>query len=388
MLQNQTWEFRSSSNPRIKYEVQLRASDGRVSCDCKGWTILRGSHRECKHTKEVIRQLIANGQTIQVVGDAQHVIEKDQSIHHPNVLTDISLRYIQDMETTVANLAEDEKAYSDYIAPMLAASMPKGMTIEDYSAKEWVMQEKYDGVRVTFRIKDGQVKAWSRPRAGTSIGKVRVLHPNIVKTLLNVIPEGYYDGELVVTAQGSRSSDVAALENSELLKLIIFDVLEVHGDTYLDSDFGYRHDVLLDIQLESGLGPDNVVGFAPIFPPSQAKIEAIVAAGGEGVVLKKLHDSDYQPGYRSPDWIKIKQKLEDVFEITGFESGLSGTFSVLVMERVSDRKHCKAKTLNNDWLRRCAAGEIDKGTLVEVEYQVEMEGGFRHPMVKRVVGEE
>ncbi len=96
----------------------------------------------------------------------------------------------------------------------------------------------------------------------------------------------------------------------------------------------------------------------------------------------------YQPGYRSADWVKVKQKHEAVFRITGFEAGKMGPFAVLLLEHTESGKRTKAAALNYEWLRRAEAGKIRPGMLVEVEFQQETPNSYRHPMAKRIVGEE
>ena len=52
MALQKTWTFKSASNPSKAYETQLH-SDNTTSCNCKGWCILRGATRSCKHTRWV-----------------------------------------------------------------------------------------------------------------------------------------------------------------------------------------------------------------------------------------------------------------------------------------------------------------------------------------------
>jgi len=54
LLTNQHYEFSSSSNPNKVYRTVVMV-DGKVMCNCRGWTIKKlGQPRQCKHTREVI----------------------------------------------------------------------------------------------------------------------------------------------------------------------------------------------------------------------------------------------------------------------------------------------------------------------------------------------
>lgn len=50
----QVWTFRSDSNPDTEYQT-LQYTDGRTSCQCKGWTrrVAADGSRSCKHTRWV-----------------------------------------------------------------------------------------------------------------------------------------------------------------------------------------------------------------------------------------------------------------------------------------------------------------------------------------------
>ena len=392
-MRDQTWKFKSSSGPG-EYETQLRAADGRLSCNCLGWTRLRGDVRECKHTKRVEAELAKTGLIFQVVGDARHAMTASgrvpTSVSEPPLQNIATTSHAEASTVAVAARESAENAHG-YYAPMSAETMPSDRCIADYQypQHEWLMQEKYDGVRVTVRVTGGQVRAWSRPR-NTPVGKTRVLHPRIVETLSH-FADGYYDGELMVP--GGRSTDVAVLENAESLYLMLFDVIE-GWDIWLndvdDGRYARRYDALVDAFADAGISDDQAgpVRRAIAYKPTQERYDQIIADGGEGVILKRARGL-YHVGQRSNEWLKVKARFEDTFVVIGFEAGLSGPYSVLLLARVGDGAPTQVKTLNREWLRRCEAGEICPGTLVEVEHYGQMlTRGFRHPMVKRIVGEE
>lgn len=94
---------------------------------------------------------------------------------------------------------------------------------------------------------------------------------------------------------------------------VIFDVLWLDGQPLLDLPWLDRRDRLEELELEG-----------PAWLRSPAHVgegaDLLAAARGmklEGIVAKKL-DSNYRPGQRSPDWLKIKIVSEDEMVIGGW----------------------------------------------------------------------
>lgn len=59
-------EFPSSSNPNVKYQTVIY-QDGKVLCNCQGWTMKKGNKpRQCRHTEELIadRPTHTNGEFV------------------------------------------------------------------------------------------------------------------------------------------------------------------------------------------------------------------------------------------------------------------------------------------------------------------------------------
>jgi hypothetical protein len=61
---------------------------------------------------------------------------------------------------------------------------------------------------------------------------------------------------------------------------------------------------------------------------THAAVQAVIARGGEGVILKRT-SSRYRPGMRSPDWLKVKARQAATLTITGFAPGKSGPYSAM-----------------------------------------------------------
>jgi bifunctional non-homologous end joining protein LigD len=89
---------------------------------------------------------------------------------------------------------------------------------------------------------------------------------------------------------------------------IVFDLLWLDGHSLMALPYEERRERLAQLELQGPhwQTPDHVVG------NGAAVLEASVANGLEGVVAKRL-DSPYEPGRRSPCWLKVKNvRREDV----------------------------------------------------------------------------
>jgi bifunctional non-homologous end joining protein LigD len=74
---------------------------------------------------------------------------------------------------------------------------------------------------------------------------------------------------------------------------------------------------------------------APL-PGTPQEIEGVIrAAGFEGVVAKRV-DSTYQPGVRSPAWVKVEFSKRQEFVIGGYKS--AGTFDSVLVGYYEGRK--------------------------------------------------
>jgi bifunctional non-homologous end joining protein LigD len=97
---------------------------------------------------------------------------------------------------------------------------------------------------------------------------------------------------------------------------VIFDLLWLDGHSLLALPYAQRRERLAELQLdgERWQVPDHVVG------RGRELLEASAAQGLEGIVAKRL-DSPYEPGRRSPCWIKVKNVERQEFVIGGWLPG-------------------------------------------------------------------
>jgi hypothetical protein len=339
-----TKKNKSSSSDK-EYTTQFDTETGKGKCDCPGWT--KRAVRECKHTKELAAE---SAKTVP-----------------PTVVVDPVTPFDQ--------LQESTGLQSPVIKPMLASAMPEGKTIADYSGPEWVMEEKFDGHRMSVVVRDGKVTAWSRQDT------LRPLPPALVAQLAQ-LPEGQYDGELCIPS--GTSSDVSRLDLKDKLVFVAFDAVEIMGQNIAD-----RTQVERRAALELAVKHISVAGarvtIAAQGPVSMDTVRAIWAAGGEGAIIKRL-DSTYRSGWRTPNWIKVKQIAAAELTITGYESAVRGPHSCFKL-RHDDGRETTVKVLT-DALMRAVDADPDSfvGRRVTISYMgLTTSGVWRHPIFDHFV---
>lgn len=243
--------------------------------------------------------------------------------------------------------------------PMLAHVFdPKKI---DLKTGRFCVEEKFDGWRFMFEVRNGILSAWSR----TGKDMLSKLNSSIRKELM-LLPDGVYDGEGVDPREGGKSFSVSTLmaNASDQLRIVIFDVL-TNGDfditqrtaaerrTWLEKCFGDRKYVYLTM-------PKRWI------PQSQEElneaVQEIWSNGGEGMMVKDLK-ATYAPGKRSRGWLKIKQCQHATLEIIGFVESAGevvdrGLFAATVLQD-GEGNMTVVKTLDDAELGRlnAAAGK-------------------------------
>ena len=209
-----------------------------------------------------------------------------------------------------------------FIHPMNASPMPQRIQLK--LSDGWSAEEKFDGHRLVAQVGGGPardlftsklVMAWARS------GIERKLPEQILRAL-TVLPDGIYDGELC--APCGKSYGVTELSNTGGLRYVIFDVLELLGQSTVGKSYDERRAFLEEI-----FSRDHVGSFAPnvelarsIPITSMTEVNTLKtqvwSEGGEGLILKR-RAAKYFPGKRSKDFIKIKKCEAAALTVIGFE---------------------------------------------------------------------
>jgi bifunctional non-homologous end joining protein LigD len=211
----------------------------------------------------------------------------------------------------------------------------------------WAYEVKWDGMRIVVEVeasddgRGGSVTAWSGngadatarfPELAGLAGALRgarsaVLDGEVVA--LNPTTGRPDFGRLQPRMQAGSPAAIARAAAAQGVQYVVFDVLAVDGRWLLDRPFAERRATLVDLV---DAGPCWRVG------PSQEGdgdllLEAVTTQGLEGVMAKRL-DSTYDPGRRSPSWLKVKVRNEQEFVVGGWlagEGARSGTFGALLV---------------------------------------------------------
>ena len=108
-------------------------------------------------------------------------------------------------------------------------------------------------------------------------------------------------------------AQIKRLSASEPVFYVLFDILHLDGRSLLDEPYTKRRELLEHLTL---LGPNWQLTPAHV-GEGKTMLDAAMRNHLEGVVAKRL-DSTYQPGRRSPAWLKIKVIQRQEFVIGGW----------------------------------------------------------------------
>jgi bifunctional non-homologous end joining protein LigD len=211
-------------------------------------------------------------------------------------------------------VSNDRVSFLDPIPPMLATlgTLPAG--------GGWAYEYKWDGVRAVIYVTASGVRVLSRNERD-----VTTAYPDIAGALAGRRTEMVLDGEIVAPDAHGRPSfarlqrrmnvrqPAPALIEEFPLHYNVFDVLHLRGKSLIDAPYTERRErleALKDLQVTASFVADS----------PDAVVEESRKSGLEGVVAKRL-DSPYEPGRRSPAWIKAPFIRTQEVVILGFKEG-------------------------------------------------------------------
>lgn len=203
------------------------------------------------------------------------------------------------------------------IRPMLA------ITGKPFSSNDWIFEPKIDGTRCIAHIQKGVVL---QNRRLTNIAN---RYPEIVEALSNSAPGCVFDGEIAVFSDGKPDFTLLAEREhrTQMLKIeylskttpasyVVFDILYFKGENVMAMPLHERKAILKEMLQES-----DGITLVDYFPEKgEDYFKAALKLGIEGVMAKRLA-STYQPGVRSPDWIKIKKRYDFDLVVGGYIQG-------------------------------------------------------------------
>lgn len=186
----------------------------------------------------------------------------------------------------------------------------------------WVHEVKWDGMRVLVTVAGGRVRLTSRNE-----NDVTVSFPELAGLAGSDGPgrDAVLDGEVVALSDGIPTFGALAdrmhvanprraleLSRSNPVTLVVFDLLSLDGTDLTHRPLAERREVLAGLPLD---GPHWRV--SPQYDDGPALQRATSQQGLEGIVSKRL-SSTYQPGRRSPDWLKFPNRPAGSYVVGGW----------------------------------------------------------------------
>ncbi|MBA2641884.1 MAG: DNA ligase D [Actinobacteria bacterium] len=192
--------------------------------------------------------------------------------------------------------------------PMLSTSsesLPEG--------DGWIYEPKWDGFRAIVTVAAGEATLTSRNgndltdrfRKAARAAELGVRSADAV-----------LDAEICALDERGRSSFSLLQQSEGALTLVVFDLLEVDGESVVGMPLVDRR-ARLEQLVDTSRGG---IALSPQFEDGGLLLQAAAEQGLEGVVAKRL-DSRYQPGRRSPDWRKVKVKGRQEVVVAGYTKG-------------------------------------------------------------------
>ena len=212
---------------------------------------------------------------------------------------------------TVEELPEDrQQPYPFFLASPLENEAPTLGDIDD-----WLLEWKWDGIRLQLIRRDGEVALWSR-------GEERLdgRFPEIEIAAMTLPRDCVIDGELLAWRDGDAPMPFTALQTriqrrkpgaktlaDTPARVLAYDLLELQGEDLRQRPLFERRALLESLLAEHG---DPRIVVSPRVEAGSWQAAAVLREdarkrGVEGLMLKRA-DSTYQSGRRRGDWWKWK----------------------------------------------------------------------------------
>ena len=219
-------------------------------------------------------------------------------------------------------------AFPRDLVPMFATLVDK-----PFNDEGWIYEIKWDGYRCLAYLKNGKVNLRSRNNKSFD----ERFYP-IREALEEMDVNAVLDGELVVVGEKgeARFGDLQNWRSEEdgTLMFYAFDLLWEEGNSLMHLPLTVRRE-----RLSSLLSEHPLIRISEAFEtPGIEFYEAAKKMNIEGIMAKKA-DSDYKPGLRTREWLKIKTNKRQEVVIGGYtvNEGTSKLFSALLVG-VYDKK--------------------------------------------------
>ncbi|HEY8307605.1 MAG TPA: non-homologous end-joining DNA ligase [Lapillicoccus sp.] len=205
------------------------------------------------------------------------------------------------------------------VTPMLATagSLPD-------KDEGWAYEIKFDGVRVLTFVEKGEARLVTRNGNDVTSSYPELAdiaaaldgHSAILDGEVVVFdPQGRTDFSLLQSRMHVRAPS-EALRRSAPVRLLVFDLLHLDGESLMPRSYDERRAALLDLGLRAAAWdtPRAVEGDGPTIA------EASREQGLEGI-MAKLRSAPYLPGRRVTTWLKVKNIRRTSAVVVGWRPG-------------------------------------------------------------------
>ncbi|WBS05425.1 DNA ligase D [Pseudoduganella sp. SL102] len=180
--------------------------------------------------------------------------------------------------------------------------------------ENWIFELKFDGYRLLARVEGTSIELWTR-NGNNWTHKLEPLRATLEKMRL---PDGWYDGEIVVHDTNGRPNfgllqQAFDGEKTRNIVYFIFDAPYLDGHDLRDVPLAQRRELL---QTVLGDAQGQVRFSAELAAPPEEIVAAACRMGLEGIIGKR-RDALYT-SRRSGDWIKLKCAQRQEFVIGGY----------------------------------------------------------------------
>jgi len=226
----------------------------------------------------------------------------------------------QPYKRTLTGVSATEDLQNRTIAPM------KAQSADSATGSDWTYELKWDGMRQLLFITSDGVRVQS-----SNERNVTASFPELadMQTLLDGFSGIVLDGEAVAFDDSGRPSfstmqrrmhisdptEAARRAATTPVMFVAFDLLHLDGHDTFALPLTARR-TLLDQVFDDGPNWKRSTQHDELAP----LLDVVQANHLEGVVAKRP-SSTYQPGRRSPDWLKIKPRRRQEFVVGGWMSG-------------------------------------------------------------------
>ena len=196
--------------------------------------------------------------------------------------------------------------------------------------EEFLVEDKFDGIRAQAHVENGRVAIYSR-----TMDEITHRFPELVEPLRALTTDVIIDGEIVP------ANDEAILPFSELQKrlgrktvgtqlltavpvvLVAYDLLYASDKILIDEPLAERRRILAEVVPGTGGGPVRL-SEGKIFTETgllDDEFDRARARGNEGLMIKSPASS-YKPGRRGREWLKLKKAIATLdVAVTAVEVG-------------------------------------------------------------------